>query len=80
MNDRNDRGADRAETARRTDDSALVEGIDPAPGHGNRSGHRVGHDIGSKDELEQAVGDGGITRVRAGDKKEEADLPRFNER
>jgi predicted metal-dependent phosphoesterase TrpH len=70
---------DRAETARRHDDSALIEGMEDAPAHGNRSGHRVGHDIGTQDELAQAVGDGGVTRVRASDKKEDADLPRFNQ-
>lgn len=79
MTDRNDRGADRAETARRTDDSALVEGMEDAPSHGNRSSHRIGHDVATRDELKQEIGDSGVTRVRDSDKGEEADLPRFNE-
>lgn len=80
MTDRSDRGQDRAETARRTDDSDLIDKMEPAPSHGNRSGHRLGHDIGSQDELEQAVGDGGATRVRDADKRDGANLPRFNQR
>lgn len=78
--DRNDRSTDRAETARRTDDSALIEGMEDAPSHGNRSGHRLGHDVGTQDELAQTVGEGGVTRVRGEDKKEDPNLPRFNER
>ena len=80
MTDRNDRGADRAETARQTDDSELVESMEDAPSHGNRSGHIINQDIGTKDELKQEVGEGSVTRVRDSDKGEEADLPRLNER
>jgi hypothetical protein len=79
MTDRNDRGADRAETARQTDDSELIEGMEGAPSHGNRSGHQINHDIASRDELKQEVGEGSVTRVRDSDKGEEANLPRFNE-
>ena len=83
MTDRNDRGADRAETARQTDDSELIESMEDAPSHGNRAGHGVGHgvghDIGTRDELKQEVGEGSVTRVRDSDKAEDADLPRFNE-
>ena len=79
MTDRNDRGADRAETARQTDDSELIESMESAPSHGNRSGHAIGHEIGSRDELKQEVGEGSVTRVRDSDKGEEANLPRFNE-
>ena len=78
MTDRNERGEDRAETARRHDDSELIDRMDDAPSHGNRSGHRIGHDIASQDELKQAVGEGGVTRARDSDKPEEANLPRFN--
>ncbi len=77
--DRNDRSTDRAETARQTDDSDLIEGMEDAPSHGNRSGHRLGHDIGTQDELAQTVGEGGVTRVRGEDKKEDPNLPRFNQ-
>ena len=79
MTDRNDRGADRAETARQTDDSELIESMEGAPSHGNSSGHQINHDIGTRDELKQEVGDGSVTRVRDSDKGEEADLPRFNQ-
>ncbi len=79
MTDRNDRGADRAETARQTDDSELIEGMEGAPSHGNRSGHQINHDIASRDELKQEVGEGSVTRVRDSDKAPEANLPRFNE-
>ncbi len=79
MTDRNDRGADRAETARQTDDSDLLESMEGAPSHGNRSGHQINTDIGTQDELKQEVGEGSVTRVRDSDKGNEADLPRFNE-
>jgi hypothetical protein len=79
MNDRNDRGSDRAETARQTDDSQLIESMEGAPSHGNRSGHQINHDIATQDELKQEVGDGSVTRVRDSDKGDEANLPRFNE-
>ena len=78
MDDRNDRGADRADTARRTDDSDLIEGMERAPSQGSRSGHQIGHEIATRDELKQEVGDPTVTRVRDSDKGEGADLPRFN--
>jgi hypothetical protein len=79
MTDRNDRGPDRADTARGTDDSALIEGMEGAPSHGNRSANQLAHDMATRDELKQEVGDPSVTRVRDSDKGEEADLPRFNE-
>lgn len=79
MTDRNDRSADRAETARQNDDSELIESMEGAPSHGNRSAHQINHDIATQDELKQEVGEGSVTRARDGDKGEQADLPRFNE-
>ena len=79
MTDRNDRGADRAETARQTDDSDLIEGMEGAPSQAYRSGHQINTDIGTQDELKQEVGEGSVTRVRDSDKGDEANLPRFNE-
>ena len=79
MTDRNDRSTDRAETARLNDDSDLIENMEGAPSHGNRSGHQINTDIGTRDELAQEVGDGSVTRVRDSDKPEQANLPRFNE-
>ena len=79
MTDRNDRGADRAETARQTDDSDLIEGMEDAPSHGNHNANTLAHDIATRDELKQEVDDGSVTRVRDSDKGEGADLPRFNQ-
>ena len=79
MNDRNDRGADRAETARQTDDSDILESMEDAPSFGGAEGGNLQRDIGSRDEVKQEVGDGdGVTRVRDSDKPEQANLPRFN--
>ena len=79
MTDENNRGNERAETAKRHDDSELIEGFEDAPSQQGRSGHNLHRDIGTRDELEQTVGDSSITRVRASDKEEQADLPRFNQ-
>ncbi len=81
MTDRNDRGADRAETARQTDDSDILENDEPTISHSGAQGHNLHRDIGSRDELRQATGDtDGVTRVRDSDKPEQANLPRFNQR
>ena len=79
MTDRNDRGTDRPETARKTDDSELIESMEDAPAFGGSKGGNLQRDIGSRDEVSEEVGDGdGVTRVRDSDKPEQADLPRFN--
>jgi hypothetical protein len=81
MTDRNDRGADRAETARRTDDSDLIDSMEDAPAFAIARGGNLQRDIGTRDELHEEVGDGdGVTRVRDSDKPEQANLPRFNEK
>jgi hypothetical protein len=81
MTDRNDRGADRAETARRTDDSAIIDAMDHAPAFGSSKGGNLQRDMGARDEVHQDVGDGdGVTRVRDSAKPEQANLPRFNEK
>ena len=80
MSDRNERGADRAETARRNDDSDIIDTMEDAPAFGGSHGGNLQRDIGARDEARQETGDGdGVTRVRDSDKGEEADLPRFNE-
>ncbi|MFN3387729.1 MAG: hypothetical protein ACK40O_02270 [Allosphingosinicella sp.] len=77
---RDDRSEDRAETARRTDDSNVIDRMEDAPDFGGRSGGTLQRDIGTRAALNEAVGDGdGVTRVRCADKKEDADLPRFNQ-
>ncbi len=79
MNDRNDRGADRAETARRTDDSEIIDAMEEGPGFGGSKGGNLQRDIGARDEVKEEVGEGdGVTRVRDSDKPEQANLPRFN--
>ena len=79
MDDRNDRGADRAETARQTDDSDIIDKMEDGPGFAVSKGGNLQRDIGTRDEVKQQVGDGdGVTRVRDSDKPEQANLPRFN--
>jgi hypothetical protein len=53
--------------------------MEDAPAQGGRSGHNIAHDVATRDELKQNVGEGSATQVRASDKKNDADLPRFNE-
>ena len=79
MTDRNDRGADRAETARLNDDKDIIEAMEEGPAFGSAAGGNLQRDIGTRDELKEEVGDGdGVTRVRDSDKPEQANLPRFN--
>ena len=79
MTDRNDRGADRAETARRTDDSEIIDAMEDAPSFGGAAGGNLQRDIGTRDEVKTEVGENdGVTRVRDSDKPEQANLPRFN--
>ena len=78
MTDQNNRGEQRADEARRTDDSDLIESMEDAPAFSGLSGHNIGHDIGTRDELKQEVGEGSVTRVRDSDKEPQANLPRYN--
>jgi hypothetical protein len=80
MTDRNDRGADRAETARQNDDKDIIESMEDAPSFGGSAGGNLQRDIGARGEVHEEVGDGaGVTRVRDSDKPEQANLPRFND-
>ena len=79
MTDANNRGEQRADEARRTDDSDLIERMEEAPSFGNVNGHNINQDIATRDDLKQEVGDGSVTRVRDSDKPEQANLPRFNQ-
>jgi hypothetical protein len=65
----------------RPDDSELIDNMEDGPAFGGSSGGNLQRDIGTRDELDEEVGDGdGVTRVRDSDKPEQADLPRYNER
>ena len=79
MTDPENPGQERADEARRTDDSDLIERMEEAPSFGDVSGHNINQDIATRDDLKQEVGDGGVTRVRDSDKPQEANLPRFNQ-
>ena len=80
MTDRNDRGADRAETARQTDDSEIIDRMEDAPAFGGSAGGNLQRDIGARDEMREEAGDGdSVTRVRVSDKPEQADLPRHSQ-
>jgi len=71
---------DRAETAKRHDDSNIIDPMTEGPAFGGSHGGNLQRDIGSRDELNEEVGDGdGVTRVRDSDKPEQANLPRFNQ-
>ena len=79
MTDQNNRSEERADNARRHDDSDIIERMEDAPSHSGASGHNISRDIGTRDELKQEVGEGSATRVRDSDKPEQANLPRFNQ-
>jgi hypothetical protein len=71
----------RAESARAHDDHDLIDAMEEGPGQSGVSGGNLQRDIASRAEQDHGVGDDeGVTRVRASDKKAEANLPRFNER
>ncbi len=79
MTDQDNRGEQRADEARRTDDSDLIESMEGAPAFGGLNGHNINQDIATRDDLKQEVGEGSVTRVRDSDKQPEANLPRFNQ-
>jgi hypothetical protein len=71
----------RAESAQAHDDHELIEEAEGGPSQSGVSGGNLQRKIAARAEEDHMVGDdGGVTRVRARDKKEEANLPRFNER
>lgn len=64
---------DRTETARRNDDSAMIESIEPTPDQGGRTGGSLQRDIGTHAEEEHFVaGKTGVTRVRKDDERNQA--------
>jgi hypothetical protein len=53
--------------------------MEDAPSQGGSSGGNLQRKVGARAEVMHAIGDGdGPTRVRARDKTDGADLPRFN--
>ena len=65
----------------RPDDSELIESLEDAPSQSGSSGGNLQRKVGARAEEMHEVGDGdGPTRVRARDKNDGADLPRFNQR
>jgi hypothetical protein len=65
----------------RPDDSDTIDAMEDGPAFGGSSGGNLQRDIGSRDEINEEIGEGdGVTRVRDGDKPEQADLPTCNER
>jgi hypothetical protein len=71
----------RAESARAHDDHELIDEMERAPSHSGVRGGNLQRNLAARAEEEHMVGDDkGVTRVRGRDKKEEANLPRFNDR
>jgi hypothetical protein len=65
----------------RPDDHELIDSMEDAPSQSGVSGGNLARKIAARAEEEHEIGgDAGVTRVRGRDKKEEADLPRYNER
>ena len=65
----------------RPDDHELIDSMEEAPSQSGVSGGNLQRKVAARAEEEHELGgDTGVTRVRARDKKPQADLPRFNER
>ena len=65
----------------RPDDRELIESMEDAPSHGGSSGGNLQRKVAARAEEEHETGEHeGVTRVRAKDKTDGADLPRFNQR
>jgi hypothetical protein len=66
---------------KRPDDSELIDEMEGGAGQSGASGGNLQRDIGSRAEQGQDGGDDqSVTRVRDSDKKDGANLPRFNQR
>ena len=71
----------RTEAARAHDDHELIDGIEPAPRFAGSAGGNLKRDVATRAEIEHLIEgdeDENVTRVRGGDKKRQANLPRFN--
>ena len=56
----------RTETARETDDSAMIENLEPGASQGSTSGGNLARDIATEDELAAVDDPDASTRVRKG--------------
>ena len=79
MTDADNRGEQRADEARRTDDSDLIERMEDAPSFSGVSGHNINQDIATRDDLKQEGGDGSVTPDHESDKPDQASQPRSNQ-
>ena len=71
----------RTDAARDHDDHVMIDDMEDAPGQSGASGGNLQRDIASRAEQQHDVdGKPGVTRVQDKDKKQEANLPRFNDR
>jgi membrane-associated phospholipid phosphatase len=59
----------------RPDDSELIESMEDAPSHSGSSGGNLQRDVAAQAEVDDEVGDGGITRVTGEDKPADGDEP-----
>jgi undecaprenyl-diphosphatase len=74
------RGNDRADSAKRHDDSEIIDAMEEGPSFSGASGGNLQRDIASRAEQQHDVGGKpGVTRVQDKDKPEQANLPRFND-
>lgn len=67
---------DRTDSARRHDDSDLIDNLEETPSQSGTSGGNLQRDIASQAEEERLIGGKtGVTRVRGEDKAEGGDVP-----
>jgi membrane-associated phospholipid phosphatase len=59
----------------RPDDSELIESMEDAPSQAGSSGGNIQRDVAAQAELDDEIGDGGITRVTGEDKPADGDEP-----
>jgi hypothetical protein len=53
----------------------IIENQEIHPVEGGSSGGRLQRDVAARDELNQELGSGGVTRVHKHDKPDEGDMP-----
>jgi undecaprenyl-diphosphatase len=68
------------DTNRRPDDSAVIDRMEEGPGQSGSSGGNLQREVAARDEEEQEIGEGGITRVHKSDKPDDGDEPNLPNR